>query len=60
MDEQLIWRVWEAIRMPLDGHCKKCPPRIDTPYGEAIQGCRLHAQDLIEIVQHSKSGDGNG
>lgn len=58
MDDQLVWKVCEAI-LPADKKCEKCPHQIQTAYGPAIQGCRLHAEDLIELIQptHSASGE---
>lgn len=30
--------------------CQECPLTIDTNYGPGVQGCVMHAQELIEIV----------
>ena len=58
MDDQLVWKVCESIRDFFE-HCQKCPAEIDSPYGKGKQGCRLHAEEVIEIVRAHSSARGS-
>lgn len=52
MDE-LIWKVCQFVaeRENLPRDCEKCPAKIETPYGQGTQGCRLIAEELIQLVR---------
>lgn len=31
--------------------CKECPAYVDTPYGKGKNGCRMHAEEYLNIVK---------
>lgn len=50
---ELIHRVCQLVaeRENLPHDCQKCPAIIQTDYGPGTQGCRLIAQEIIDMVR---------
>jgi hypothetical protein len=45
-------RVHAVCAQLRDEPCKLCPRREPSPYGPTIRGCRLHAEEVINIAKH--------
>lgn len=56
MNDNLIWKVCQSINDSID-KCKKCPAEVNTPYGKGVHACRLHAEEVINLIRQHVTGE---
>lgn len=42
--------VYHVCNYLMEGKCRRCPPRVDTPYGAGESGCFAVSKEQIEVV----------